>query len=206
MKSQEPDPQPAGLAQHPRPQSKTDLFVSFSILALQGFGGVLAIVQRELVEKKRWLTQEEFLEDWAVAQILPGPNVVNLSLMIGDRYFGWRGAFAALAGMLTFPLVVVLAVAALFGGIADTAAAQGALRGMGAVAAGLITATGIKLIGALKNNVMGLAVCWVLAVLSFVAIALLRLPLVWVLLGVGGVACIWAYRQLGRTRQMEGTP
>ena len=206
MTSQEPDPQSAGPARRPRPQSKTDLFFSFSLLALQGFGGVLAIVQRELVEKKRWLTQEEFLEDWAVAQILPGPNVVNLSLMIGDRYFGWRGAFAALAGMLAFPLVVVLAMAALFGGIADTAAAQGALRGMGAVAAGLITATGIKLIGALKNNVMGMAVCWGLAVLSFVAIALLRLPLVWVLLGVGGLACIWAYRQLESARRTEDTP
>jgi chromate transporter len=202
----EPDPRYAGTAQHPRPQSKTDLFVSFSILALQGFGGVLAIVQRELVEKKQWLTQEEFLEDWAVAQILPGPNVVNLSLMIGDRYFGFAGALVALAGMLTFPLVVVLAIAALFGGIADTVAAQGALRGMGAVAAGLITATGIKLIGALKNNVMGMAVCWGLAVLSFMAIALLRLPLVWVLLGVGGLACIWAYRQLGAAGQTEGAP
>jgi chromate transporter len=77
-----------------------------------------------------------------------------------------------------------------FGGIADTAAAQGALRGMGAVAAGLIAATGIKLIGALKRNVMGLAVCWIFAVVSFVATGLLRLPLVWVLLGVGGPACV----------------
>ncbi|MES2952034.1 MAG: chromate transporter [Pseudomonadota bacterium] len=193
---------PAG-AIHPRPASKTDLFFSFSVLALQGFGGVLAIVQRELVEKKQWLTQEEFLEDWAVAQILPGPNVVNLSLMIGDRYFGFAGALAALAGMLTFPLVIVLALAAVFGGVADTAAAQGALRGMGAVAAGLIAATGIKLIGALKRNVMGLAVCWGFAVLSFVAIALLRVPLVWVLLGVGGLACTWAYRQLDSVRQTE---
>lgn len=183
------------------PQSKTALFYAFSMLALQGFGGVLAIVQRELVEKKRWLTQEEFLEDWAVAQILPGPNVVNLSLMIGDRYFGFRGALAALAGMLAFPLVVVLALAIVFGGISDTAAAQGALRGMGAVAAGLIAATGIKLMGTLKRNVMGLAVCWVLAVLSFAAIALLRLPLVWVLLGLGGVACAWAYRQLGEVQR-----
>ena len=205
MTSQEPDPQTAGPAQHPRPQSKTDLFMSFSLLALQGFGGVLAIVQRELVEKKQWLTQEEFLEDWAVAQILPGPNVVNLSLMIGDRYFGFAGALSALAGMLAFPLVIVLALAALFGGIADTAAAQGALRGMGAVAAGLITATGIKLISALKNNVMGLTVCWGLAVLSFVAIALLRLPLVWVLLGVGGLACVWAYSQLAHAKQSEGS-
>jgi chromate transporter len=190
MTPQEHDPHPPGPTLHKRPQSKTDLFVSFSILALQGFGGVLAIVQRELVEKKQWLTQEEFLEDWAVAQILPGPNVVNLSLMIGDRYFGFAGALAALAGMLAFPLVIVLALAVVFGGIADTAAAQGALRGMGAVAAGLIAATGIKLIGALKRNVMGLAVCWIFAVVSFVATGLLRLPLVWVLLGVGGPACV----------------
>ena len=206
MTPQEYDPQPPGLAPHKRPQSKTDLFVSFSLLALQGFGGVLAIVQRELVEKKQWLTQEEFLEDWAVAQILPGPNVVNLSLMIGDRYFGFAGALAALAGMLAFPLVIVLALAIVLGGIADTPAAQGALRGMGAVAAGLIAATGIKLISALKRNVMGLAVCWVFAVLSFVAIALLRLPLVWVLMGVGGLACVWAYRQLENAKLVEGSP
>jgi chromate transporter len=48
---------------HPRPESLTDLFVSFTLLALQGFGGVLAIVQRELVERKRWLTHDEFIED-----------------------------------------------------------------------------------------------------------------------------------------------
>lgn len=189
---------------HPRPRSKTDLFFSFSKLALQGFGGVLAIVQRELVEKKRWLTPEEFLEDWAVAQILPGPNVVNLSLMIGDRYFGFAGALAALAGMLTFPLVVVLILAAALGGVADTPAAQGALRGMGAVAAGLIAATGIKLVTALKRNAMGLAVCWVFAIASFVAIALLRWPLAAVLLGIGGLACVWAYRQLGDAQATEG--
>lgn len=200
------DTQTTRLHSRKQPQSKTDLFISFSKLALQGFGGVLAIVQRELVEKKQWLTREEFLEDWAVAQILPGPNVVNLSLMIGDRYFGFRGALAALAGMLTFPLVIVLVLAALFGGVADTPAAQGALRGMGAVAAGLIAATGIKLIGALQHNVMGLSVCWGLAILSFVAIGLLRWPLVWVLLGVGGVACLWAYRCLATKQATEGAP
>ena len=95
---------------HPQPRSRGDLFWSFTWLALQGFGGVLAVVQREMVEKKRWLTREEFVEDWAVAQILPGPNVVNLSLMIGARSFGLSGAMAALAGMLSAPLVVVLAM------------------------------------------------------------------------------------------------
>lgn len=181
-----------------RPRSKTDLFLSFSLLALQGFGGVVVIVQRELVENKKWLTREEFLDDWAVAQILPGPNVVNLSLMIGDRYFGLPGALAALAGMLTFPMLLVLVLAIVFGGIADNPVAQGALRGMGAVSAGMIAATGLKLMAALKRNPMGLAVCWGLAIVSFVAIALLRLPLDGVLFGLGSLACLWAYRQLGQ--------
>lgn len=187
---------------HARPTSLRDLFWSFTWLALQGFGGVLAVVQRELVEKKQWLTREEFIEDWAVAQILPGPNVVNLSLMIGDRYFGLRGALVALAGMLTFPLLIVLALAAVFAGIADSPGVQGALRGMGAVAAGLIAATGLKLIGALKTNIMGTAVCWALAAMTFIAIAVLRWPLAWVLLSLGAVACTWAYRQLGLAQAM----
>ena len=66
-----------------RPRNLTDLFVSFTLLALQGFGGVLAVVQRELVEKKGWLTKEEFVEEWSVAQIMPGPNVINLSIVLG---------------------------------------------------------------------------------------------------------------------------
>ena len=180
------------------PQSVLDLFLAFTWLALQGFGGVLAVVQRELVEKKRWLTREQFIEDWAVAQIMPGPNVVNLSLMIGGRHFGPRGALAALAGMLLAPLVVVLILAVLYGTVAEHPLAQGALRGMGAVAAGLITATGIKLVTALDRNPMGQAVCLIFAVLTFVAIALLRWPLAWVLAGIGSVACLWAYRVLGR--------
>src|SRR3712207_4124942 len=98
-----------GAAPPARPRSLADLFVSFTLLALQGFGGVLAVVQRELVENKRWMTREEFIEEWAVAQIMPGPNVINLSITIGWRYFGLRGALAALAGRLTFPLLVVLA-------------------------------------------------------------------------------------------------
>jgi chromate transporter len=188
---------PAHEAAPQQPRSKTDLFLSFTWLALQGFGGVLAVVQRELVEKKQWMTRDQFVEDWAVAQIMPGPNVVNLSMMIGGRYFGLPGALAALAGMLAAPLVIVLLLAALYGSVADSATAQAALRGMGAVAAGLITATGIKLIAALGRNAMGLGVCIGLAVLTFVAIALLRWPLAWVLLGLGGAACLWAYRVLG---------
>ena len=179
-----------------KPQSLSQLFWAFNGLALQGFGGVVAIAQRELVEKQRWLTREEFVEDWAVAQVLPGPNVVNLSLMVGDRYFGVRGGLVALAGMLTIPMLIVLLLAGLFAGVSDSPAVQGALRGMGAVAAGMIAATGLRLFAALKQNILGNSVCWVLAAMTFIAIALLRVPLVWVLLVLGGAGALWAYRQL----------
>ena len=188
-----------------RPQSKTDLFLSFTILALQGFGGVLAVVQRELVERKRWMTPAQFVEDWAVAQILPGPNVINFCLMIGGRYFGLAGALAALAGMLAAPTAVLLVLAIAFGSVSDQAWAQGALRGMGAVAAGMIAATGIKLITALKTNPMGIAACTAVMVSTFVGVSLLRWPLIGVLLGIGSLACGWAYVQLTRLANTGGT-
>jgi chromate transporter len=188
-------PHTSAAPNHPR--SRTDLFVSFTLLALQGFGGVLAIVQRELVEKKRWMTQEEFVEEWAVAQIMPGPNVVNLSLMIGGRYFGLSGALTALAGMLVLPLVVVLSLALVYTQFADHPGVAGALRGMGAVAAGLIAATGLRLLGALKANPLGPRVCLALGLACFAAIALLHWPLSWVLLSLGTLACALTYRKLG---------
>jgi chromate transporter len=189
---------PEAVFERPGPRSLTDLFVSFTVLALQGFGGVLAVVQRELVEKKKWMTREEFVEEWAVAQIMPGPNVINLSLMVGGRYFGLKGAVVALAGMLALPLLVVLALGLLYAQFAGNEQVAGALRGMGAVAAGLIVGTGIKLASALKNHPLGMPACIALGIATFIGIALLRLPLAWVLIGLGGLACVLTWRRLGR--------
>jgi chromate transporter len=180
----------------PQPKSLTDLFMSFTVLALQGFGGVLAVVQRELVEKKRWMTREEFVEEWAVAQIMPGPNVVNLCLMIGGRYFGLKGAMAAVAGLITVPLIIVLLLALVYTQFGSHPGVAGALRGMGAVVAGLVAATGLKLASALTKNVLGRLVCAVLGLACFVAIGVLRLPLGYVIVGLGGIACALAYRKL----------
>jgi chromate transporter len=191
-----PHPLAGELAPPPRPQSLTDLFVSFTLLALQGFGGVLAVVQRELVERKRWLTQEEFIEDWAVAQIMPGPNVVNLSLMIGGRYFGLPGAMAALGGLLAVPLVLVLGLAVLHDRFADSPQVAGALRGMAAVSAGLIGAVGLKLGAALKRSPLPTAWGVAIAALGFVLVALLKCPLIYVLAGLGGLACVLTWRRL----------
>jgi len=179
-----------------RPGSPRDLFIAFTLLALQGFGGVLAVAQRVLCEQRCWLTKEEFVEILAVGQVLPGPNVCNVALMVGDRFFGWRGAFAALAGMMAVPLVIVLVVTAVYAEYALQPAVAGALKGMGAVAAGLIVGTGFKLAGALRVNPMGRPVCLTLIVLAFAGVALLRWPLVWVLVGLGAIACVYAWRRL----------
>ena len=180
----------------PRPASLADLFISFTLLALQGFGGVLAIVQRELVERKGWLTQEEFIEDWAVAQIMPGPNVVNLSLMIGGRYFGLAGAMAALAGMLAVPLVVILLLALVHARFADNLHVAGALRGMAAVSAGLIGAAGLKLSVALKSSPIPLPQCIAITLAGLVLVAGFKVRLSLVLLGLGGLGCVLAWRRL----------
>jgi chromate transporter len=178
------------------PASPRELFFAFNRLALQGFGGVLPVAQRELVERRRWLTKEQFVEMLSVSQVLPGPNIVNLALMFGDRAFGLRGAFAALAGMLLVPMLVVLALTALYGQFAQVPAVTGALRGMGAVAAGLVISTGLKLAVALRRNPMGLPVCIGFAVVTLLATAWLRLPLVWVVLGLGTLAIAVAWRDL----------
>ena len=172
-------------ASRAHPASSLALFIAFSLLALQGFGGVLAVAQRELVDRRGWLTRLEFVELYAVAQLLPGPNVVNLSLMIGDRYFGLRGALAAISGMLLAPLLVVLALAASYQQLAQYPAVAGALRGMGAVAAGLILAMALKMLGTLRGNVLGPALCTALGLATLTAIAVFRVPLAWVVIGLG---------------------
>ena len=168
-----------------RPRSLGDLFISFTVLALQGFGGVLAVAQRELVERKRWMSNEEFVEEWAVAQI-----------MLGQRYFGVRGAIVALAGMLSAPLVVLLLLAVVYARFSDVPGVTGALRGMGAVAAGLIIATGVKMLPALRKNALGVTNSLAFALACFVMVGLLRWPLLYVLLGMGIPACQLTYRKL----------
>ncbi len=179
-----------------RPASPLALFIAFTLLALQGFGGVLAVAQRELVDRRGWLTRLEFVELYAVAQLLPGPNVVNLSLMIGDRYFGLRGALAAISGMLLAPLLVVLALAASYQQLAQYPAVAGALRGMGAVAAGLVAGMGCKLAASLARHPLGPLPCALITAATFIAMSVLRLPLAWVLPVVGGVACALTWRKL----------
>jgi chromate transporter len=176
-----------------RPQSLKALFLTFNSVALQGFGGVLSIIEREMVERQRWLTRQEFVEDWAVSQILPGGNVINLCIILGNRYFGWRGALVALAGILTAPMLIVLVLATLYSQFADVAAVSGAVRGMGAAAAGLIGAAAIKMLSGLRHNLLGAKACSALIALTFIAVGWLRWPMVYTVLGLGAPAFAYAW-------------
>lgn len=178
------------------PRSPGELFAGFAVIALQGFGGAFAVVQRELVENRRWLNNDEFLEDWAVAQVMPGPNVVNLSLIVGGRYFGVPGSAAAVAGLTAIPLVLVLMLGFLYNQFSGIDEVAGAIRGISAITAGIIIATSLKLSTGLARNVLGITLGLAFASGAFILVALLRWSVLSALLGLGLVACMLAWRRL----------
>jgi len=121
------------------------IFLVFSRLALMGFGGVMPFAYRALVEQHKWLTADEFAKYLATSQMLPGPTICNVALMVGNRYAGTSGALAALAGMIAGPFMVVIALGVVYQRFGDLDMFRHAIRGMAAVAAGLILATAVKM-------------------------------------------------------------
>ena len=171
------------------PRSRTDLFLSFTWLGLQGFGGVLAVVQREMVDRKQWMTLSEFAEEWALAQTLPGPNVVNLSVMFGGKHFGPTGAFAAMSGLLLLPGLLMLSIVFAFQAFAHLPVVASALHGMGVAAAGMVMAAGWRFWPTLKQHPLGWPLALLLMALSFVLAAFIHWPLAKVIGVVGLVSC-----------------
>ncbi len=198
------EPVPLGDENEPAlllPASKTELFRVFNRLALQGFGGVLPVAHRHLVERERWLSPAQFLDLLTLSQVLPGPNIVNMALIIGDRFMGWRGALVACGGLLLLPLLIVLSLVVLYQQAAHLPWVAGALRGMGAVAAGLIFAIAIKLAPALRSSPLGWLAAAALVAATALMIGLLRWPMPGVVLGLGALGMAgagWRLRQLQR--------
>ena len=171
------------------PRSRTDLFLSFTWLGLQGFGGVLAVVQREMVDRKQWMTLSEFAEEWALAQTLPGPNVVNLSVMFGGKHFGPTGAFAAMSGLLLLPGLLMLSIVFAFQAFAHLPVVASALHGMGVAAAGMVMAAGWRFWPTVKQHPLGWPLALLLMALSFVLAAFIHWPLAHVIGLVGLASC-----------------
>ena len=177
-----------------QPASPRDLFLTYCGISLQAFGGALALTERTLVDKKRWFTPKDFLGLYAISQVLPGPTGVSFCVLVGDRFFGLRGASAALAGFLVLPAVIVLLLASLFQHYQHLPAVQGALNGMGAAAVGLIVHTAARMSRTLRGERVGVAV----ALATFGAVALGGLSVRTVMLSVGVASVAWAWHCLGR--------
>jgi chromate transporter len=159
--------------------SLAELFIAFIQVSISGFGGALPWARRKIVEQKCWMTPEEFNEAFALSQFLPGPNVVNFSVVFGTRFGGAAGAAMALLGLLGPPVVIVTILAWLYARYGDLTTLSHVLSGISAAALGLIFATIIKMARPLLKR--GLHPAPFIAVIAFVAVGPLHWPLPYVL-------------------------
>ncbi len=175
-------------ARAPPPTSR-ELFAAFFGVGVSGFGGVLPWARRMLVEERRWLGPEEFTDVLSLCQFLPGPNIVNVAVTVGSRFRGVRGALAAVIGLMAAPFAIVVALGALYTTYGHVPAVESTIRGVSAVAAGLLVAMALKM--AHTGLTRWSAV--IVAAAAFGGIALARFPLLAVLGVVAplSVAAVW---------------
>ena len=176
-----PDRAAGSPIQPAREVSRKDLFLGFLKIGMLGFGGLGPWARFVIVEERGWLTEAEYAAVLGVGQVLPGPNIMNASVMIGDRFQGVTGALLGLAGLMAVPLAILMVLAQVYASFLGHPLVQAALAGSAAAAAGLIIGTAAKM--ALRLKPSRTAVLF--GLLAVVAVALLHWPL-WVVLGVVG--------------------
>lgn len=162
---------------NPDVMTRKALFLCFLYMGMVGFGGVLPWARRMLVEERKWLTSEEFAEALSLGQILPGPNVVNLSIMVGRRFHGTSGALLAFSGLMLAPLAIILTLAELYGHYGQIVVVQHAIRGTAAASAGLVVAMGFNMV-ARQVKTWGAGS---ITAIAFIGSGMLALPLLAVL-------------------------
>ncbi|GAA5161941.1 chromate transporter [Viridibacterium curvum] len=176
--------------------SKLALFTGFLQCGLAGFGGVLPHARSMLVDDRKWLTEDEFADLLGLGQCLPGPNICNVAVVVGQRFHGATGAILASLGLLGAPFFIVLSLALLYERWADSALLTAILQAVAAGAAGLVLATGIRLLSRLKRR----AEVLLIALMGLTGVVWLKLPLVIVLLLLApiGIGVGW-YATRGKT-------
>ncbi|HZR80862.1 MAG TPA: chromate transporter [Candidatus Binatia bacterium] len=181
------EPRPAELPPAP-PPGPAEIFWTFARIALSSFGGGLALwTQREVVDRKRWVTIDDFLAGLALARLLPGANQVNLAAHLGTRFAGGRGALAAVAGLTVVPFAILVALGVAYFQLHELPALQSALRGAVAVAAGMAIAMGAKLARPFARRPDAA----LLAAAAFAAVHVLHWRIPWVVAGLAPIAIAW---------------
>jgi chromate transporter len=172
------------------------LFVTFLKVSLCGFGGPIVWARRFIVEQRHWLSDPEFADLLGLCQFLPGPNVASITVCLGSKLRGPAGALVALAGFIVIPWSVGFALGALFLHFADIGPLQGVLRGVSAVGAGLIMATGLRLLMPHRDRPVAL----LFAALAFIGLAMAKLPLLVVVVALAPLS-IAAARTVSASRR-----
>lgn len=175
--------------------SHAGLFWGFTRISLVGFGGVMAWARRALVEERGWLTSQEFTSLFGLSQLIPGPTITNLSVCVGARFQGATGAIVSLLGLIAAPFLLVLAIASLYSRYAAHPAVQAMLRGIAAVAAGLILAMGVRMGRDLGRSLPS----WSFTLLILAGVLLLHLPLALLMLALAPASMLVAAWQKRRT-------
>ena len=155
---------------HPNAQ---ELFMGFMKLGLMGFGGVLPLAHRMIVDDRKWLTIEEFTHLLGVCQLLPGGNIINMSVAIGYQFQGVKGAISAVVGLISAPTFIVILLYELYARFQSIPMVKHMLEGLAAAAAGLLFAMGLKMLRPILNRAM----TWFTIALTFVFMLLMKVPL-----------------------------
>lgn len=184
---QDSSPEPAQPA--PGPGA---LFLAFFGISIMGFGGVLAWARWMLVEKRHWLTPQEFNELLSLCQFLPGGNIVNFGVVLGSRYCGVLGGIAAVAGLLLGPFFIVIGLASLYVEFSAVPGIAGMLTGVSAAATGLVASLTFKMAMAMREEIVPL----LFALVGFVAVGIFRTPLLATVLVMMPVTILYAWRRV----------
>ena len=179
-----PTPQSDGPDVAPANVTALDLFIGFATVGMLGFGGIAAALFHVVVERRKWLTVDEYASTLGLGQVLPGANLINLATIIGDKYKGAPGAVIALSGLLCMPIIILVGLANLYDQFSNLPDVKAGISAAAAGAVGLTFGTGIKLGRTILKSPFAIMV----AVVSFVAIGLLRLPMIATILALAPLA------------------
>ncbi|NML97681.1 chromate transporter [Paraburkholderia sp. RP-4-7] len=181
------------IANASRPPTLAGLFFIFTRIGLTSFGGGLSgWLLREFVQDRDWISEEDFLNGLAISQALPGINVKNMAIWIGHRLLGWRGALLAVAGIIIPPAIFIIILGTLFSHLLQFPLAHILLAGAAAAATGLSLSMGVTTARRVPRRLLPL----LFLAGTFVAVGILRLPLVWVVIGAGGLSVLFEYIKL----------
>jgi chromate transporter len=184
-------PNPAAAARAPVQPTLLELLTAFTFVSVSAFGGALPWSRRMIVERKRWMTSEEFNETFALSQFLPGPNTINFSVVFGSRFGGAPGAAVALLGLIGPPLVIVTILGVLYERYGDIEMLGHILAGIASAASGLLIASVAKMAAPMFLQRWNSAPP--VAMLAFLGVAIMHWPLPYVFLGLAPLAIALAW-------------